>query len=216
MITTRGCHGLSDHGIAAKRTLLDQHRDRHRGSARAPGSPPVDLASASPASPARTQRRSRGRLAFGAARGRGAGGSRVRLHLDRYQPSSPPTGTITIDWYFTAQMPPTFRSAPPRPISKGRSSSAGSSRKTGPIAGSGTLSTVAAGSYFIWSWVNDLPTEVNSIRINAFSPGVVTVAHPGDLVHPSIFMPTPIRPSPSPTGATSSAGRPSTRTTAGA
>ena len=105
-----------------------------------------------------------------------------------------PTGTITIDWYFTAQMPPTFQIGTTPPDLQGTVIVRGIPEKDRTDRWVWNTSTVAAGSYFIWSRVNDLPTEVNSIRINAFSPGVVTVAHPGDLVHPSIFMPTPDTP----------------------
>jgi hypothetical protein len=105
-----------------------------------------------------------------------------------------PTGTITIDWFFTTQMPPTFQIGSTPPDLRGTVIVRGIPEKDRTDRWVWNTSTVAAGSYFIWSRVNDLPTEVNSIRINAFSPGVVTIAHPGDPVYPAIFMPTPDTP----------------------
>lgn len=105
-----------------------------------------------------------------------------------------PTGTITIDWFYTASMPPTFQIGATPADLEGRVIVRGVPETDPANRWVWNTATVAAGSYFLWSRVNDLPTEVSSIRINAFSPGVVTVAHPGDPVHPAIFLPQPDSP----------------------
>lgn len=105
-----------------------------------------------------------------------------------------PTGTITIDWFYTASMPPTFQIGATPPDLEGTVIVRGVPETDPANRWVWNTATVAAGSYFLWSRVNDLPTEVSSIRINAFSPGVVTVAHPGDPVHPAIFLPQPDSP----------------------
>lgn len=105
-----------------------------------------------------------------------------------------PTGTITIDWFFTASMPPTFQIGSTPPDLEGTVIVRGVPETDPANRWVWNTATVAAGSYFLWSRVNDLPTEVSSIRINAFSPGVVTVAHPGDPVHPAIFLTQPDSP----------------------
>jgi MYXO-CTERM domain-containing protein len=101
------------------------------------------------------------------------------------------TGTITIDWFATRAMPPTFQLGVTPPDLEGAPIVLGVPEADRTDAYTWRTSTVAAGSYWVWSRVNDLPTEIGSIRINAFSPGVVTIAHPGDPIHPAANLPRP-------------------------
>lgn len=104
-----------------------------------------------------------------------------------------PTATITIDWFYTRVMPPTFQLGASPPDLEGTPIVLGIDEADRTDAFTWDTSTVAAGSYWIWSRMNDLPGET-SLRINAFSRGVITVAHPGDVVHPAIAMVTPRSP----------------------
>jgi MYXO-CTERM domain-containing protein len=101
------------------------------------------------------------------------------------------TGTITIDWFATRAMPPTFQLGVTPPELEGAPIVLGVPEADRTDAYTWRTSTVAAGSYWVWSRVNDLPSEIGSLRINAFSPGVVTIAHPGDPVHPAANLPRP-------------------------
>lgn len=96
------------------------------------------------------------------------------------------TGSTTIDFYYSAEMPPTFRmGAQPRgltgtPILKGVAEL--------DLANKAVWDTseVPAGTWFLWSIAHDPPFEMV-----AFSRGSVTVAHPGDPIHPAILLATP-------------------------
>jgi hypothetical protein len=51
--------------------------------------------------------------------------------------------------------------------------------------------TVPSGSYFIWSVVREPDPRAVKQRIVSFSPGVVTVAHPGDPIAPAVVVVQP-------------------------
>jgi MYXO-CTERM domain-containing protein len=104
-----------------------------------------------------------------------------------------PTGTISIDWFYTRNIPPTFQLGATPPELEGTPIVLGVDEQDRTDAFTWDTSSVAPGSYWIWSRVNDLPGEV-TLRINAFSRGVVTVAHPGDPVYPAIILATPPSP----------------------
>lgn len=104
------------------------------------------------------------------------------------------TATITIDWYYTSRMPPTFPIGVTPPDLEGTEIVTGIPEEDRTDAWVWDTRNVPAGSYWIWSRVNDLPGEQMSIRIIAFSRGVVTVAHPGDPVHPAIALVQPNSP----------------------
>lgn len=104
-----------------------------------------------------------------------------------------PTGTISIDWFYTRNIPPTFQLGSTPPELEGTPIVLGVDEQDRTDAFTWDTSSVAPGSYWIWSRVNDLPGET-SLRINAFSRGVVTVAHPGDPVYPAIILATPPSP----------------------
>ncbi len=103
------------------------------------------------------------------------------------------TGTITIDWFYTPVMPPTFPLGSTPEDLVGTPIVLGIDEEDRTDAYTWDTSTVAPGSYWLWSRMNDLPGET-SLRINAFSRGVVTVAHRGDVVHPAIAMTSPRSP----------------------
>lgn len=104
-----------------------------------------------------------------------------------------PTGTISIDWFYTPVMPPTFQLGVTPDDLEGTVVVLGVDEQDRTDAYTWDTSTVAPGSYWLWSRMNDLPGET-SLRINAFSRGVVTVAHPGDVIHPAIAMTSPRSP----------------------
>lgn len=104
-----------------------------------------------------------------------------------------PTGTVTMDWYYSARIPPTFHLGVTPDDLEGTLIVAGVPEPDPADRYTWDTSTVAPGSYFIWSRVNDLPGET-SIRIIAFSRGVVTVAHPGDAVAPAVVVVQPNSP----------------------
>jgi len=52
---------------------------------------------------------------------------------------------------------------------------------------------VPAGTYFVWAIPTEDPPDVPITRVT-FSRGVVTVAHPGDPIHPAIVLPEPSQP----------------------
>lgn len=104
------------------------------------------------------------------------------------------TGTATIDWFYTATNPPTFPAGgipaglEGTPIVLGIPESDTANQYTWDTRG------VAPGSYWIWSIVNEPPGERGSIQIVAFSPGVVTIAHPGDDISPAVVIKRPDSP----------------------
>ncbi len=102
-------------------------------------------------------------------------------------------GEITIDWFYTRVMPPTFHLGVSPPDLEGTPIVRGIPEADRTDGFTWNTATVAPGSYWIWSRMTDLPGET-SLKINAFSRGVITVAHPGDVVHPAIAMTTPRSP----------------------
>ncbi len=104
------------------------------------------------------------------------------------------TGTATIDWFYTDRMPPTYQPGlvPDdligEPVVRGIPEADLTNRHTWDT------SMVPAGSYFLWSRVNEPLIEMPLLRVIAFSRGVVTVAHPGDEVHPAVAITRPDSP----------------------
>ena len=104
------------------------------------------------------------------------------------------TGTATVDFYYIATRPPTFSAGTiPDPLD-GTPIVTGILEKDLANAHTWDTSAVPAGSYLIWSRVNEPPSEVFSPLIISYSPGVLTVAHPGDPVHPAVMITTPDTP----------------------
>lgn len=104
------------------------------------------------------------------------------------------TGTATVDFYYIATRPPTFSAGTiPDPLD-GTPIITGILEKDLANAHTWDTSSVPAGSYLIWSRVNEPPSEVFSPLIISYSPGVLTVAHPGDPVHPAVMITTPDTP----------------------
>ncbi len=102
------------------------------------------------------------------------------------------TSTVTFDVHFTASMPPTW---PLGVVPMGLTGdfiavAVPEADRTNEIVWD--TSRVPSGSYFIWTLGNEDPPDTNPpLTIVAFSRGVVTVAHPGDPVHPSVILPQP-------------------------
>lgn len=105
-----------------------------------------------------------------------------------------PTGTATIDLYYTDRMPPTFQLGIIPPDLHGEHIVGGIPEADLANRYVWNTSTVAAGAYFIWSLIDEPPSEGFTLRVVAFSRGVVTIAHPGDPVHPSVIVSRPGNP----------------------
>ena len=102
------------------------------------------------------------------------------------------TGTATVDLFYTAtNPPPNYRGQPPVGL-VGEPITLGIIEKDTRNVYEWDTSTVAPGSYWIWSRVNEPPGEENSgLQFIEFSPGILTVAHPGDPIHPAVFITRP-------------------------
>lgn len=105
-----------------------------------------------------------------------------------------PTGTATVDFYYTNRQPPTFQSGERPDDLVGDTIVTGIWEKEMPNEHFWDTTNVPAGSYLVWSQVVEPPEENMSIQIIGFSPGIVTVAHPGDPVHPAVYMTSPSSP----------------------
>ena len=104
------------------------------------------------------------------------------------------TGTVTVNWYYTDIMPRTFpRGLIPDSL-MGEEVVTGIDEADRTTAYEWDTSSVAAGSYFIWSLIDEPPEEMAVLRVVAFARGVVTVAHPGDPIHPAIIFTRPDSP----------------------
>ena len=102
-----------------------------------------------------------------------------------------PTGTATVDLFYTSRRPRTFAAGVipddlvGEPIVQGLRERDPNNRYEWDV------SNVPSGSYHIWSRVNEPPSEDMSIQIIHFAPGIVTVAHPGDPVYPAVLATSP-------------------------
>ncbi len=105
-----------------------------------------------------------------------------------------PTGTATVDFYYTNRQPPTFQAGERPDDLEGEVIVTGIWEKEMPNEYFWDTTNVPAGSYLLWSQVVEPPEENMAIQIIGFSPGIVTVAHPGDPVHPAIYMTSPSSP----------------------
>jgi hypothetical protein len=105
------------------------------------------------------------------------------------------TGTATVDLFFTRNNPPPYYRGQLPDGLEGSPVVLGIPEKDSTNLHVWNTSTVAAGTYWIWSRVNEPPGEMNSgLSFIEFSPGVVTVAHPGDQVPPAIVFTRPNTP----------------------
>lgn len=105
-----------------------------------------------------------------------------------------PTGTATIDFYYSARRPPAYQIGEIHPLLEGTPIVQGILEKAPENRHVWDTSAVPPGAYFIWSQVIEPPEEFMAPQIISFSPGVVSIAHPGDPVHPAILMTTPDTP----------------------
>lgn len=105
-----------------------------------------------------------------------------------------PTGTATIDFHYAARRPPAYQFGEIHPLLEGTPIVQGIFEKSPDNAYTWDTSNVASGTYHIWSEVIEPPEENMAPQIISFSPGVVTIAHPGDPVHPALVLTTPDTP----------------------
>ena len=105
-----------------------------------------------------------------------------------------PTGTATVDFFYTARRPPAFDNGDIHPLLEGEVIVRGILEKDHTNTYAWDTRQVPAGSYYLWSMVVEPPEEFMSPQIISFSPGIVTVAHPGDPVHPALIVTTPDTP----------------------
>ncbi|WP_373048679.1 hypothetical protein [Vulgatibacter sp.] len=96
------------------------------------------------------------------------------------------TENTTIDFFFTAQMPPTYRMGGMPQGLDGTAIAKGVVELDPANEMVWDTSEVPTGSYFLFSLAHDPPFEMV-----AFSRGVVTVAHPGDPVPPAVLVAQP-------------------------
>ncbi|MFO0722507.1 MAG: hypothetical protein U1E65_01910 [Myxococcota bacterium] len=104
-----------------------------------------------------------------------------------------PTGSASIAFFYTPILPPPF---PPeqRPPLDGVRIVHSIPEPDLQNRYTWNTSTVPPGAYFIWSVVEEPPQEVASIQIISYSPQVLHVAHPGDVLTPSVVLLTPDTP----------------------
>jgi hypothetical protein len=106
------------------------------------------------------------------------------------------TGTATVDLYFTADNCPTFSRGeiPPHLASTSTAIVRGILEKDTTDTFTWRTSTVASGSYWIWSHVDDPPAEFGTVSYVSFAPFPLTIQHPGDPKAPSIAITAPDSP----------------------
>jgi hypothetical protein len=106
------------------------------------------------------------------------------------------TGTATEDFGYVVDNTRTFTRGehPPDLVAATRWIARGVLEKDVTDAWTWNTSTVAAGSYWIWSFVVDPPAEAGTISVIDFAPYPLTVAHPGDKIWPSVAIIDPDSP----------------------
>ena len=104
-----------------------------------------------------------------------------------------PTGSASVAFYYSPFIPLPF---PPenRPALDGRLIVRGIPEPDLSNRYTWDTSTVAPGAYFIWSLVEEPPQEIASVQIVSYSPQVLHIAHPGDVLTPSVVLLTPDTP----------------------
>lgn len=107
--------------------------------------------------------------------------------------SPTPTGSASVAFYYSPIIPLPF---PPenRPVLDGRVIVRGIPEPDLSNRYTWDTSTVAPGAYFIWSLVEEPPQEIASVQIVSYSPQVLHIAHPGDVLTPSVVLLTPDTP----------------------
>ena len=88
------------------------------------------------------------------------------------------TGTATVAFYSVVTRPPPFAAGIIPDVLDGTAIVTGLLEKDPINTFEWDTRAVPAGSYMIWSRVNEPPSEIFSPLIISYSPGVVTVAHP--------------------------------------
>jgi hypothetical protein len=112
--------------------------------------------------------------------------------LDTNQPIV--TGTATVDIYYAENNPPTYRLGTVPPTLTGTAIATGIRETDTTDELLWDLTNVPTGTYWIWSIVHEPPNELGFQQIFYFSPGTLTVVHPGDEAPPSIYLKAPDTP----------------------
>lgn len=119
----------------------------------------------------------------------------VTFHWSDYdKPIS--TGTATVDFNYIVDNTRTFQRGehPPDFLAASHPIVHGILEADRTDTWTWNTSTVAAGSYWIWSFVVDPPAEINTVSVIDFAPFPVTIAHPGDPVWPAVSITDPDSP----------------------
>lgn len=95
-------------------------------------------------------------------------------------------GNTLIDFFYTETMPATYRMGSVPAALEGTPIVKGIPEADLENTWVWDTSEVPAGTYFLWSMAHDAP-----FRMVAFARGTVTVAHPGDPIHPAIAVTDP-------------------------
>jgi hypothetical protein len=107
-----------------------------------------------------------------------------------------PTGTATVDLFYIQEDGPTFNRGDKPDWFVGESTPIvrGILERDLTDAWTWKTSTIAPGIYWIWSYVNNPPTEFGTISYVDFSPYPIAIQHTGDPTLPSITLTTPDSP----------------------
>jgi hypothetical protein len=101
------------------------------------------------------------------------------------------SSSTTVDLFYTATNPtPFFRGQLPEGL-HGERIVRGIPKATPNNKYVWNTSTVAAGTYWLWSQVFEPDSDGDDLIFIEFSPGLITIAHPGDPVPPAILFTRP-------------------------
>jgi MYXO-CTERM domain-containing protein len=101
------------------------------------------------------------------------------------------TGTATVDLFYTAVRPVPFQLGVVPADLVGEPIALGVLEADPTNTVEWDTEAVPAGTYFVWTRVNEPPAEMSPIQVIAFARGVVTVAHAGDPVPPAVIVSAP-------------------------
>ena len=108
--------------------------------------------------------------------------------------TSIPTGTATVNLFYTDAMPPTFEPGTRPDAVVGTQILEGLPEYDPTNTFEWDTSQVPSGTYWVWSLVEEPPEPMPSPQIIHFTPVPIVIAHPGDDVPPAIRITNPDNP----------------------